>query len=187
LINIILSGIVIVYLSAAYPQQLNVIPGKLNSIKFLANSTISNFEGNTSAAEGFINWDSTQINNSKIEFKVYLDSLDTGIGLRNTHMREKYLETDKFPAAEFKGRIISLNKKTSIESEVAAEGNLKIHGVDRRIKITGRLYNDYGQFRLESSFDIFLSDYNIDKPSFLFISVENKITIECSIYLTGKS
>src|SRR5438046_2728106 len=32
--------------------------------------------------------------------KLALDMLDTGIDLRNKHMKEKYLETGKFPTAE---------------------------------------------------------------------------------------
>ena len=172
-------------MSAVYPQRLTVSSGQLNSIKFLAISTFSNFEGITSAVEGFIKWDSTLTNNSRIELKIYLDSLDTGIGLRNTHMRDNYLETDKYPLAQFSGRIINQTQKTKLESEVETEGLLKIHGVERKQKIIGTLY-DYGKsFKLECSFKILLSDFNIEQPSFLFISVDNEIGIECIIYLTN--
>ena len=65
---------------------------------------------------------------------------------------------------------------------IETEGVLKIHGAERKQIITGRLY-DYGKLlKLESTFNISLSDYNIEKPSFLFISVDNKITIKCVIY-----
>lgn len=171
-------------MSVVYPQQLTVNNGQLNSIKFLAKSTLSNFEGTTSAVEGFIKWDSALTNDSKIEFKIYLDSIDTGIGLRNTHMRDTYLETNKYPFAQFRGTITNQILKTKLESEVEVDGYIKIHGVERNQKIKGRLY-DYGKlFKLESSFDISLSDFNIEQPSFLFISVDNEISLECVIYLT---
>ena len=32
----------------------------------------------------------------------HLDALDTGIGLRTTHMKEKYLETGKYPDSQLK-------------------------------------------------------------------------------------
>lgn len=175
--------VIIFFVPVVYAQQLSVSNGPLNSIKFLAKSTFSNFEGTTSAVDGSIKWDSTLTNKSEIEFKVYLDSLDTGIGLRNTHMRDKYLETSKYPLAEFTGRIINQIKKTNFDSEVKVEGTLKIHGVERKQEIDGRVY-DYGElFKIESSFDISLSDFNIEKPSFLFASVDNKITLKCTIYL----
>lgn len=167
-----------------YPQQLVVNTGQLNFVKFLAKSTFSDFEGTTSAVEGFIKWDSTLTRNSKIEFKIYLDSLDTGVGLRNTHIKDNYLETNKYPLAQFSGRIINQSQSTKLESEVEAEGILNIHGVERKQIIKGRLY-DYGKlFKLECNYNISLSDFNIRQPSFLFISVENEISIECIIYLT---
>jgi len=184
MLNIILC-LVLFYIPIAKTQSLMVDKGQINSIKFLANSTFSNFEGTTSAVEGYIKWDSTQTNNSKIEFKVYLDSLDTGIGLRNTHMRDKYLETSKYPLAEFTGSVKNQIKKSNFESEVKVEGILKIHGVERKQEIDGKLY-DYGKlFKITSSFDILLSDFNIEEPSFLFVSVDNKITLVCNIYFNN--
>ena len=171
-------------MSVVHPQQLTVNNGQINSIKFLAKSTFSNFEGITSAVEGFIKWDSTLTNDSKVEIKIYLDSLDTGIGLRNTHMRDDYLETNKYPFAQFRGTITNQIQKTKLESEVEAEGLLKIHGVERKQKIIGTLY-DYGKLhKLECKFKVLLSDFNIEQPSFLFISVDNEISLECVVYLT---
>ncbi|MEO8233059.1 MAG: YceI family protein [Ignavibacteriota bacterium] len=179
--------VIIFFVPVVCGQQLSVSSGQLNSIKFFAKSTFSNFEGTTSSVEGFIKWDSAFTNNSKIEFKVYLDSLDTGIGLRNTHMRDNYLETNKYPIVLFTGKVINQSYKTNFESEVGAEGILKIHGVERKQIIKGRLY-DYGKlFKLESRFEISLSDFNIEQPSFLFISVDNDIVIECTVYLTKEN
>jgi len=174
----------LLFIPIAKTQSLIVDKGQINSIRFLAKSTFSNFEGTTSAVEGFIKWDSTLTNESKIEFKVYLDSLGTGIGLRNTHMRDHYLETNKYPFAQFRGRITNQIQKTKLESEVEAEGYLKIHGIERKQTIKGKLYDNGKMFKLESSFGISLSDFNIEQPSFLFISVDNEITLECIIYLT---
>ena len=99
-------------------------------------------------------------------------------------MRDNYLETSKYPFAQFRGRITNQIQKTKVESEVEVEGYLTIHGVERKQEIKGRLY-DYGKlFKLESNFGISLSDFNIEQPSFLFISVDNEITLECVIYLT---
>lgn len=86
-------------------QVLIVNKGQNNLISFLATSTFGTFEGTTSAIDGFIKWDNSLTNYSDFDFKVYLDSLNTGIGLRNTHMRDNYLETIKFPFAQFTGRI----------------------------------------------------------------------------------
>lgn len=49
----------LLFIPIAKTQSLIVDKGQINSIRFLAKSTFSNFEGTTSAVEGFIKWDST--------------------------------------------------------------------------------------------------------------------------------
>ncbi len=167
-----------------FPQTLVVSRQQINSVKFLAKSTFSNFEGTTSAIEGTVTWDSSFMNKSKINLKVYLDSLDTGIGLRNSHMRNNYLETEKYPTADFTGKIISADKISGFESAVVVEGILKIHGTEKRFKTSGKIFN-YGKlFKIETDFKINLQDFKIDQPKFLFNKVENEIGIQLIVYFT---
>jgi polyisoprenoid-binding protein YceI len=175
--------VIIFFLSVLYPQELNVSSGQLNSIKFLAKSTLGNFEGTTSAVEGYIKWDSISTSKNKVELKVSLDSLDTGIGLRNNHMREKYLETNLYPFAQFTGRITTEIQKSKLDSVINTEGILRIHGIEKKQKITGRVSNYDNMYKLETNFSISLSDFGIEQPSFLFISVDNDIVVKCTIYL----
>ena len=62
------------------------------------------------------------------KFEVDLRSLDTGLDLRNEHMRDKYLETDKFPNAVFELDPLEIGSKTFT-------GLMTLHG--RSKKITG--------------------------------------------------
>ena len=178
--------ILFVFISEAQSQTLIVKSGEINSIEFLASSTLSNFEGKTSAVEGFIALDTTLYKNSRINLSVYLDSIDTGIGLRNKHMREKYLETDKFPVANYSGTIINVKHLSYSESEIETEGILKIHGIEKKYEISGKLFN-YGKlYRVDAGFNVSLKDFNIEQPTFLFISVDDNIILKCVIYFTKK-
>ncbi len=169
-----------------FPQTIIVSPQQSNSVKFLAKSTFTDFEGTTSAIEGNITWDSSLTNKSEINLKVYLDSLDTGIGLRNSHMRDKYLETKKYPTADFTGKIISADKISNLESDVVVEGSLKIHGIKKSYKIRGKIFN-YGKlYKIEAGFKINLEDFKIDQPAFLFNKVDNEIGIELVVYFIRK-
>lgn len=176
--------VVLAFTTSTFAQTLTIINSHINSIKFNASSTLSNFEGTTSAVKGYIKYDSSFTNNSTIDIQVYLDSLDTGIGLRNSHMRNKYLDTKAYPITRFKGKITSAVDSSSIISIVQAEGKLKIHGVEKNLKITGEL-SDFGKLvKLQTSFNVYLPDFNIEQPSFLFNSVDNHITVDCIIYFT---
>ena len=178
--------ILFVFISEAQSQTLIVKSGEINSIEFLASSTLSNFEGKTSAVEGFIALDTTLYKNSRINLSVYLDSIDTGIGLRNKHMKEKYLETDKFPVANYNGTIINVKHLSYSESDIETKGILKIHGNEKEYKISGKLFN-YGKlYRVDAGFNVSLKDFNIEQPTFLFISVDDNIILKCVIYFTKK-
>lgn len=173
-------------IAEAQPQTLITKNGEINSIEFLASSTLNTFEGKTSAVEGIIELDNTVYKNSKINLSVYLDSIDTGIGLRNNHMKEKYLETDKFPMANYNGTIINIKHLSYTETDIETEGILKIHGIEKEYKISGKLFN-YGKlYKVYASFNVSLKEFNIEQPTLLFISVDDNIFLKCIIYFIQK-
>ena len=64
---------------------------------------------------------------------VRLDTLDTGIALRNKHMKETYLETDKFPEARLE----------------VARAALRVPGKERWVMVSARsqpIYTNDGLF-----------------------------------------
>ncbi|MBI2605353.1 MAG: YceI family protein [Deltaproteobacteria bacterium] len=61
---------------------------------------------------------------------VELSEFDTGISLRNTHMRDKYLEVSKFPRAALELKNLMLPEK----GEVVFDGILTLHGVSKAVR-----------------------------------------------------
>jgi polyisoprenoid-binding protein YceI len=181
--KLIFNSIFLLFLTA-YPQTITVSRSAVSDVKFYAEATFNDFEGSTSSVEGYIKWDSSYSKKSDISLKVNLDSLDTGIELRNSHMRNNFLETGKYPTAEFDGRIISFEKISNIESMVKVKGVLEIHGIKKEIETEGRIFNYGILYKVTTKFDIYLSDFGIDRPSFLFNKVHNKITIQVSVYFS---
>lgn len=168
-----------------YTQTLTVSRQQTNIVKFLAQSTFSDFEGVTNAVEGSISWDSIYTKKSSIKLIVHLDSLDTGIGLRNSHMRN-YLETDKYPLAVFNGKIIESGNAEDLEIPVKVKGNLEIHGVEKEFIIDGKIFN-YGKlYKVQTDLKINLQDFKIDRPKFLFNKVDNEIEIKLNVYFNRK-
>jgi len=169
--------------SQIFPQRLIIDHSKVNVVKFTADATLGDFEGTTSSIEGFIQFNGMKFSlGGKLEFKVYLDSIDTGIGLRNTHMRDNYLETGKYPAAVFTGEITNLDTVSPSEFTLKAEGSFKIHGVKRNKVIEVKIFN-YGElYKSAGDFILRLSEFKINQPSFLFNSVDNDIKIHLSLY-----
>jgi hypothetical protein len=125
------------YGSISPKSQLDLTTAK-NSVEFLAvgnpsavkiRGTMKN-ETNAPALKGQLLIDG---NNITGETSFRLESLDTGIDLRTKHMKEKYLETQKFPLATLKLKKLELpepftGQKLS-KKDLPFAGGLTLHGV----------------------------------------------------------
>lgn len=110
-----------------------------------------------------------------------LESLDTGISTRDKHMKEKYLEAQKYPEAKLQISKIELPKKLpsgdfKIES-VAFEGPLTLHGKTKTVKGVASIAHAGGQMLVQAQFGLKLSDYGIEIPSFAGITVADEVNI----------
>ncbi len=90
----------------AFAKQLNFVVNDekhRDSVSFTSDAPIELIVGKTNKITGKISVDET-LDLSKpftATFDVDLASIDTGIELRNEHMRDNFLETKKFPKATF--------------------------------------------------------------------------------------
>ena len=169
----ILFGII----SPAFAQQFLTKNGE---VVFLSQASLSEFEGKSRSLQGLIDYDK-----NLLDFYLDLNTLDTGIGLRDKHMRENYLETDEFPFAEFTGKLSALAKPTPGQvQQVTAEGKFKLHGVEREVRVKGSLTPQAnGSMVLEAKFSILLSDYQIEIPKLVFyeLAPEQQVSIKATL------
>ncbi len=113
-------------------------------------------------------------------FELPLDTLVTGIDQRDHHMKEKYLEVQKYPKVELDGSSIKMNLPGSTDSDFKAK--LTLHGVSKDIDGHGKLECKSEQTcSFNGSFSFELPDFNIDIPSFAGITVAKKVEIEATI------
>ena len=155
-----------------------------NMVKFISDAPIEEFEGVTSSIDGYLYWEGDNLlNKSELYFEVDLNTVDTGIGLRNRHMRENYLETEKFPETHFKGTIIKADKLEDGAYRVLVQGKMFIHGVERMKSIRGTLSIDNSTMHITSDFDIKLSDYKIPVPSIMFYKINEVMALKLSFRL----
>jgi polyisoprenoid-binding protein YceI len=114
---------------------------------------------------------------------VDLKTLDTGITLRNDHMREEYLEVGKDPGFD-----------TAVLSEVRLDGadasfqgrtrftaTLLLHGTKRPVTGPAEIRRDAGGVRVEASFPVVLADYGIPVPRYLGVGVKNEVQVKASL------
>ena len=167
-----------------FSGEYHVDKDKRNMVKFVSDAPIEDFEGVTDQIDGYIFWsDSDLTKNSKIYFEVDLNTLDTGIGLRNRHMRENYLETDQFPITHFRGKIISNSVMDDTLTAVEAEGNIFIHGIEKPLKVSGQLIETSNGYRIKPSFIAKLSDFQIEIQSIMFYKIDENMDLHLDFYV----
>lgn len=148
-------------------------------VEFVSTAPLLEFKGISNQLTGLIDMDK-----SLADFYVDLNTLDTGINLRNNHMRDSYLETDKYRFAEFTGNLTQgFDPSVKREQEVTVSGTFQIHGVERDIKVSGTLKPVESGLQLDASWTMLLEDYNIDKPQVVFYELASEQTVNISILL----
>lgn len=148
--------------------------------EFLSKGSLNEFTGVSDDLNGLLDFEK-----NSFDFFIDLNTLKTGIGLRDRHMRENYLETKKYPFAEFTGKINGQVKLQKGQSKLLnASGTFKIHGKEKSIVVPGKItWISDSEIQLEATFKVLLSDYNIDIPSVIFyeLSEEQIISIKANL------
>jgi len=121
------------------------------------------------------------------ELSVDLSTLDTGIELRNTHLREKYLEVAR--GAEFASAVISgvrLDKAgtSTFRGQTPFAGTLLLHGVRRPMAGQAEIRSEGNDVRVLASFPLRIDDYGIAAPRYLGVGVKNEVQVKISLLVT---
>ncbi len=115
----------------------------------------------------------------RVEFA--LQTLDSGIEMRDKHMKEKYLELEKFPVATLEIKNLILPRPApegdfAMEG-VAFEGPLTLHGLTKPVKGTAKIARAGGQMLVEAEFGLKITDFAIPIPNFAGIAIADEVKI----------
>ena len=111
------------------------------------------------------------------------------IPLMEEHFNENYIESDTYPKATFKGKIIDFDKtKISKTKSVSffLEGDLTLHGISKPVKntILVRIVDD--KIKVSSGFTIKNSDFKIKIPNIVKNKVSEDVKITFVYFLEEK-
>jgi polyisoprenoid-binding protein YceI len=169
-------------------DELDVDKAASNRAAFTAKFMGETFQGVTGKIDGYVFWKSADpdrgaFEGSDVYFEVDLNALDTGIDMRNHHMKENYLHTEKYPFAGYKGKIVKAAKQGDREFLVDVEGVMTIHGATKLLSATGRVTTNGNRYRLTCTFPLDLRDYGIEIPSLMGMKVGELLNMDLDIQL----
>lgn len=190
-LSLLVSGVTLLLAADLAPAaEFVIVSGdKRNSVLFESKAPAESFEGKSSKIAGRVECDPANLGDSlSVSIEVDAASLDTGIGLRNEHMRKNHLHTDQFPKIEFTGVHLLPTGMDAAKTprpaalvagqavSVAVAGTFTLHGVSRRIEapaiVTWNTEGGRSSLRIVSKFQIHLADYSIPRPQFLVMKLD---------------
>lgn len=107
--------------------------------------------------------------------------------LQREHFNENYMESKKYPAATFAGRVIEEDdfSKDGVY-QVRAKGKLIVHGVEQERIIPSTITVKNGNIKLKSQFTVLLSDHEIKIPKIVDEKLSSEIQVSISATLNPK-
>jgi polyisoprenoid-binding protein YceI len=180
---IITAGFLLTVLSGAFAQKYLTRTAKVN-FNATAPSSPEKVEAvNNEVANIF---DATT---GDMIFQVLVKSFKFERALMQEHFNENYMESDKFPKADFKGKITNIagvNYSKDGSYNVTAAGALTIHGVTHDVSVPGTITVQGGNLKLKAKFSVKLADYNISIPTLVADKINKEATVTLESDLAKK-
>ena len=156
----------------------------LNASSFrIENSLITYFgvhylhkwEGSTSDVNGVVSYNKAS-EQYECSISVPLSTFSSGNDNRDSNMLV-YCKAFDFPNINFQSTSIKVQENT-----LEIEGRIEFAGKEKEIKTSAKLNNlDNNFFGIEGELDILLSEFEVEKPSLLFVEIEDLVKIKYSI------
>jgi len=167
------------------------VEAKFVNISFESKMDLEDILGTSHSVAGHANL----AGNGSFEVKVPVDSLRTGIEMRDEHLRSSHwLDAEKYPHIIFKGSRIEDKGKGKYE----VAGKLYVHGVEKNLTVTVDArkidgskskrfgLGDNGALRVRAEFEIKLSDHGVHIPEMAAAKVSDVWTVKLSLFAKGK-
>jgi polyisoprenoid-binding protein YceI len=130
-------------------------------ISFFSKTPLEDIDATTKTAVSALN-----IKTKAIYFKVEIKKFKFKKKLMQEHFNENYLESDKFPIAEFTGNLanqVDVSKDGNYNMDVI--GKLTIHGVTKEYKTKALVIVKNGKIIAQAKLPVRLADHNIEIPT----------------------
>ena len=117
---------------------------------------------------------------------VPLANLNTGISLRDKHMKEKYLEVPKYPSATLDVARTALKVPAAGDKvEIDVPGTVNLHGQTRPVTVHYEARRDGTALVAHGKFHINMTDFGITIPSYLGVTVKPDVDVSADFRVAG--
>lgn len=168
---ILISLIVIISTSSAIAQDKYFT--KQGYISFYSHTPVEDIKAENNQVLSIIDFSTTEI-----AVTLLMKSFAFEKALMQEHFNENYVESDKYPKANFSGKIQNLEDILSGNNNVAEiKGNLTIKGITKPVIIESKVTIEKDTITLKGKFMVAVADYNIKIPAIVRKNIAEKIEV----------
>jgi hypothetical protein len=151
----------------------NIYTTKTGMASFLSKTPIRDIYGKNDKVGVVLN-----TSTNEMVFVVSIKNFEFTDALMQEHFNENYMESDKYPTANFNGQF---NEKIDYSKDgitnITATGKLKIHNIEKEVTEKGTLTVKDGKIILHSEFTVECKGYNIEIPKVVFDDIAKTISV----------
>ncbi|KHJ38376.1 YceI-like domain protein [Pedobacter glucosidilyticus] len=143
------------------------------SVHFFAAAPVADIDALTNSANAILD-----IKRKEIKVNIPISAFSFKKALMQQHFNEKYIESDKYPSASFKGNFKDdLTHKPDGTYLIYVEGKFNLHGVDVLQVIPCKITIQKNVLTVNSSFVLNTKDFKIEPPKILTKPIGEKIEV----------
>jgi len=143
-----------------------------SDIGFFSHAAIEDIKADNKKASGIFNAET-----GDLVFSIPINEFQFAKSLMQEHFNEKYMESDKFPKATFKGKVTGFDPKGADTQEASAAGQLTLHGVTQEVTIPGTIQKIKDKLQFKTKFIVKLADYKIEIPQLLWQNIAEQVEV----------
>jgi hypothetical protein len=157
-----------------------IIPVEKRNYLFFSDTPLEKIEAHNRQVVSQID-----VQKGTLEFELLIKAFQFEKALMEKQFNEDYLQSDRYPKANFTGQIIDLST-VKLEQNgnypVTVQGVLFLYGVSQRVTEKGRVQVENGKIvNVRSVFSIDLEDYHVKIPVILKDKIAQNVQIEVDV------
>jgi polyisoprenoid-binding protein YceI len=179
----VFSGILIILLVLSSFTTTTIFITTNGKVNFKSEAPLEIIRASSSKLTGLLNTE-----NKEFVFSVPMNSFEGfNSPLQRVHFNENYIESDKFPDAKFKGKIIEdIDFNSPGAYKIRAKGKFFVHGKENPMTIKCDLTVMKSEIQVNADFDVRLKDHDIQIPAIVNQKLSETINVSVKFVLKPK-
>ncbi|MGB7394200.1 MAG: YceI family protein [Pricia sp.] len=149
------------------------IIARQGQVSFFSYASVENIEAVNNQVLSIID-----LSNGEIAVDMLMRAFVFKKALMEEHFNESYIETDLYPKLQFEGQIINWDAQDTSAQTKMVNGEMTLHGVTQQVELKTDIELIEGNYVLTGTFEVGVSDYDINVPPLLRPNIAKIIKIE---------